>query len=88
MRRTGHRLRAVLSAGRLRPLQAEALDAVARELGGTACQVAPAWLPHRSPGVLLIPGPSSVAHLHGNIAAAAVALSESALCMLDAIGGG
>ncbi|WP_405015948.1 oxidoreductase [Kitasatospora sp. NBC_00070] len=74
--------------GGLRPVQAEALDAVARELGSTARQVALAWLLHRSPGILLIPGTSSIAHLHENIAAAAVTLPESALRVLDAIGGG
>ncbi|MEV0531876.1 oxidoreductase [Kitasatospora sp. NPDC050463] len=71
--------------GGFRPLQLDALDDVARDLGVSARQVALAWLLQRSPNILLIPGTSSVAHLHANIAAAAVELSDRALRTLDAV---
>ncbi|WP_331767580.1 oxidoreductase [Embleya sp. NBC_00896] len=74
--------------GGFRPLQVDALDGVARDLGSTARQVALAWLLRRSPTILLIPGTSSVAHLHENIAASAVELPERALRTLDALAAG
>jgi aryl-alcohol dehydrogenase-like predicted oxidoreductase len=46
-------------------------------------QVALAWLLHRAPNVLLIPGTSKVAHLKENIAAATLELSEQQLQRLD-----
>ena len=49
-------------------------------------QVALAWLLHRAPNILLIPGTSSVAHLRENLAAAELALPDAALAELDAIG--
>jgi aryl-alcohol dehydrogenase-like predicted oxidoreductase len=49
-------------------------------------QVALAWLLHRSPNILLIPGTSSLAHLRENLAAAELALSEAVLARLDVIG--
>jgi aryl-alcohol dehydrogenase-like predicted oxidoreductase len=52
-----------------------ALGRVARDLGATPAQVALAWLLHRSPVVLPIPGTSSLAHLEENVAAARLALS-------------
>ena len=67
-------------------LQSGALDAVAARLGATPMQVALAWLLHRSPNILLIPGTSSVAHLRENLAAAAVVLDAAALDALDTIG--
>jgi pyridoxine 4-dehydrogenase len=47
--------------------------------------VALAWLLHRSPNILLIPGTSSVAHLRENVAAADLTLPADALAELDAI---
>jgi aryl-alcohol dehydrogenase-like predicted oxidoreductase len=73
--------------GGFRPLQVEALDDVARELGHTARQVALAWLLQRSPSILLIPGTSRVAHLHENIRAATFELPDEAIRALDAIAG-
>ncbi|WP_329485720.1 oxidoreductase [Kitasatospora sp. NBC_01246] len=72
--------------GGFRPLQVDALEDVARDLGVTARQVALAWLLRRSPNILLIPGTSSVAHLRENIAAASVELPDRALRVLDAVG--
>ena len=45
-------------------------------------QVALAWLLHRAPNILLIPGTSSPAHLSENLAAAKLALSEEVLARL------
>jgi pyridoxine 4-dehydrogenase len=71
--------------GGFRPLQAEALEQVAAQLGVTARQIALAWLLHRSPTMLLIPGTSTRAHLAENIAAATIGLSTETLRTLDAI---
>jgi aryl-alcohol dehydrogenase-like predicted oxidoreductase len=68
------------------PLQSDELDLVAKGLGTTPMAVALAWLLHRSPNVLLIPGTSSVAHLRENVAAAALELPADATAALDAIG--
>ncbi|WP_267896843.1 oxidoreductase [Desertihabitans brevis] len=73
--------------GGFSPLQSDALSAVARRLGSTPMSVALAWLLHRSPNILLIPGTSSVAHLHQNIAGAALELSRDDLAELDTIAG-
>jgi pyridoxine 4-dehydrogenase len=48
---------------------------VAARLGASPVQVALAWLLHRSPVVLPIPGTSSMAHLEENVAAARLELS-------------
>jgi len=72
--------------GGFTPLQSGTLDRVAAELGATPMQVALAWLLHRSPNILLIPGTSSVAHLKENLAAASLKLPNEALNELDAIG--
>jgi pyridoxine 4-dehydrogenase len=50
-------------------------------------QVALAWLLQRAPNILLIPGTSSVAHLHENLAAATLKLPSEALRVLDRIAG-
>jgi aryl-alcohol dehydrogenase-like predicted oxidoreductase len=49
-------------------------------------QVALAWLLQRSPNILLIPGTSSVAHLHENLTAASLMLPEAVVAELDTIG--
>jgi pyridoxine 4-dehydrogenase len=72
--------------GGFSPLQSAALSAVAAELSATPMQVALAWLLQRSPNILLIPGTSSVAHLHENLAAASLVLPDAAVAALDAIG--
>lgn len=72
--------------GGFSPLQSGTLDAVAARLGAAPMTVALAWLLHRSPNTLLIPGTSSVAHLRENVAAAEVTLPDDALAELNAIG--
>lgn len=59
------------------------LDRVATERGATPAQLALAWLLHRSPVVLPIPGTSSVAHLEENVAAAAIRLAPDELAALE-----
>jgi len=53
------------------------LDRVASRHGATVGQLALAWLLHRSPVILPIPGTSSVQHLEENIAAASLQLTDS-----------
>jgi aryl-alcohol dehydrogenase-like predicted oxidoreductase len=72
--------------GGFTPLQSSTLSSVAERLGATPMQVALAWLLHRSPNVLLIPGTSSVAHLRENLAAAELTLSQPVLDELNQIG--
>ena len=72
--------------GGFSPLQSEALQSVADRLGATPLAVALAWLLHRSPNILLIPGTSSVAHLRENVAAAGLKLPDDAIAELDTIG--
>jgi aryl-alcohol dehydrogenase-like predicted oxidoreductase len=71
--------------GGFTPLQSSTLSAVADRLGSKPMQVALAWLLHRSPNILLIPGTSSVAHLRENLAAAQLTLSPQTLAELDGI---
>jgi pyridoxine 4-dehydrogenase len=71
--------------GGFTPLQSSTLSDVAGRLGATPMQVALAWLLHRSPNILLIPGTSSVAHLRENLAAAQLKLSPETLAELAGI---
>ncbi len=71
--------------GGFTPLQSSTLSDVASRLGATPMQVALAWLLHRSPNILLIPGTSSVSHLGENLAAADLELSGDTLVELDKI---
>jgi pyridoxine 4-dehydrogenase len=72
--------------GGFTPLQAGALDDVAKQLGTSTQQVALAWLLQRSPAIALIPGTSSTAHLRENIAAADLNLPVESVAELDKIG--
>jgi pyridoxine 4-dehydrogenase len=72
--------------GGFSPLQSSKLNAVAASLEATPMQVALAWLLHRSPNILLIPGTSTVEHLRENLKAATIELSDKALAELDSIG--
>ena len=53
------------------------LDELAKKHGATVSQLSLAWLLHRSPVMLPIPGTSSVAHLEENVKAAEVTLSDA-----------
>ena len=72
--------------GGFTPLQSSELDAIAASLNASSMQVALAWLLHRAPNILLIPGTSSVKHLRENLQAAALQLSAETIAKLDAIG--
>jgi aryl-alcohol dehydrogenase-like predicted oxidoreductase len=50
-------------------------------------QVALAWLLQHSPNILLIPGTSSVKHLHENLEAASLRIPREILSVLDSIAG-
>lgn len=58
------------------------LAALAEEYGATPAQLALAWLLHRSPQMLLIPGTSSVRHLEDNMRAAAINLDECGMAAI------
>src|SRR5580700_6034152 len=73
--------------GGFTPLQSSTLSDVADRLGATPMQVALAWLLHRSPNILLIPGTSSLVHLRENLAAGDLTLSPLILAELDGIAG-
>lgn len=57
--------------------EGSALEQLAKRLNATPSQLALAWLLHRSPVMLPIPGTSKVKHLEENMAAAAIALSDA-----------
>ena len=61
------------------------IAAVAAELGATPAQVALAWLLHRSPVVLPIPGTSRITHLEENVAAAGLSLTSAQRSRLDGL---
>jgi pyridoxine 4-dehydrogenase len=72
--------------GGFTPLQSSALDASAASLKVTPMQLALAWLLHRSPNILLIPGTSSREHLHENLKAASLQIPSELLANLNSIG--
>jgi len=71
--------------GGFTPLQSSTLSDVAGRLKVAPMVVALAWLLHRSPNILLIPGTSSVAHFRENLTAGQLPLSPQTLAELDAI---
>jgi aryl-alcohol dehydrogenase-like predicted oxidoreductase len=63
------------------------LEKAAKDHGVTIYQLGLAWLLHRSPVMLPIPGTSSLAHLEENMAAAQVRLSAEEWKAIDALTG-
>lgn len=64
----------------------EQLKAYARdEVGCTPAQLALAWLLHRDPALVVIPGTTSIAHLEENLGAANVRLTAEQMAELDAM---
>jgi pyridoxine 4-dehydrogenase len=59
------------------------LESAAKQHGVTTSQLSLAWLLHRSPVVLPIPGTSSVKHLEENVAAANVQLDDTAWAAIE-----
>jgi aryl-alcohol dehydrogenase-like predicted oxidoreductase len=62
-----------------------AYKALAQEAGCTPAQLALAWLLHKAPHIIPIPGTTSVGHLKENLAAAAVMLSPELVGRLEAL---
>jgi aryl-alcohol dehydrogenase-like predicted oxidoreductase len=62
------------------------LAAAAERHGATPAQLALAWLLHRSPVMLPIPGTSKVDHLEDNMKAATIDLSEDEVAALEEAG--
>ena len=56
---------------------ADKIKSIADRHKATTAQIALAWLLHRSPNILLIPGTKSLVHLHENIGAGSITLSEA-----------
>jgi pyridoxine 4-dehydrogenase len=71
--------------GGFSPLQSAGLSDVAARLDATPMQVALAWLLHRSPNILVIPGTSSVEHLREDLQAAKLHIPPEVIADLDAI---
>jgi pyridoxine 4-dehydrogenase len=72
--------------GGFTPLQSSTLDTAAASRKVTPMQLALAWLLHRSPNILLIPGTSSRKHLRENLKAASLEISPELLADLDLVG--
>jgi pyridoxine 4-dehydrogenase len=60
---------------------------IAADKGVSPSQLALAWLLHRSPVILPIPGTSSVAHLEDNVAAAGLELTGDEMVALTEAAG-
>lgn len=73
-----------IDTGRLAS-QASPLTAMAAASETTPAQLALAWLLHRSPVLVPIPGTSSLGHLEENCRAAGLTLDDATLAVLDAI---
>ncbi|AMH43914.1 MULTISPECIES: aldo/keto reductase family oxidoreductase [Burkholderiaceae] len=73
--------------GGFTPIQSSALSTIAQGLEATPMQVALAWLLHRAPNILLIPGTSSVTHLRENLQASQLKLPDDVLAELNTLGG-
>lgn len=62
-----------------------AYNSLAQQAGCTPAQLAIAWLLHKAPHILPIPGTTSVEHLHEDLAAADVKLSPDLMRQLDEV---
>lgn len=71
--------------GGFSPLQSATLNTVAASLDATPMQVALAWLLHRAPNLLVIPGTSSLAHLRENVAAGNLRLDAATMATLNSL---
>jgi aryl-alcohol dehydrogenase-like predicted oxidoreductase len=73
--------------GGFSPFQSARFSDAAKHLGSTTTQVALAWLLHRSPNILVIPGTSSIDHLRENVAAANLRIPAELIENLDSMSG-
>ena len=60
-----------------------AYKALAQEIGCTPSQLALAWLLHKAPHIIPIPGTTNVAHLKDDLGATSVRLSEAQMAQLE-----
>lgn len=72
---------APLAAGAL--TASDALGQIAENHGTTSAQLALAWLLHRSPVIAPIPGTSSSARLHENLAAEQISLTDDDMAVIE-----
>ncbi|MGW5336378.1 aldo/keto reductase [Streptomyces bauhiniae] len=72
---------APLAAGAL--TASDALGQIAQDYGATSAQLALAWLLHRSPVIMPIPGTSSSARLHENLAAEQISLTRDDMAAIE-----
>ena len=61
-----------------------AYNAIAADVGCTPAQLALAWLLHKAPHIIPIPGTTSVEHLQEDVAAADIQLSDAVMARLEA----
>jgi aryl-alcohol dehydrogenase-like predicted oxidoreductase len=73
-----------LAAGALAEARGKVIE-IAQRHKATPSQIALAWLLHRSPVMLPIPGTTSMAHFEENIAAASLRLPEDEIAALSGI---
>ena len=71
--------------GGTRGMSNAALEEIAKNHGVTIYQLGLAWLLHRSPVMLPIPGTSSLPHLNENMAARKIQLSAEEWKTIDAL---
>ena len=71
--------------GRPKVTEQAAVRAAAEALGHSPSQVGLAWLLHRAPNILLIPGTAGAEHLASNVAAGSVHLDDAVMATLDGI---
>ncbi|MDH4463980.1 aldo/keto reductase [Acidovorax sp.] len=83
IRRTMPRFAPEAYAANLRLL--DGYQALAREAGCTPAQLALAWLLHQGEDIIPIPGTTSVEHLHDDLGAASVQLSEPLMDRVEAL---
>jgi aryl-alcohol dehydrogenase-like predicted oxidoreductase len=83
IRRTMPRFAPVHYAANLALLPA--YRALAQELGCTPSQLAIAWLLHKAPHIIPIPGTTSVAHLHDDLGAIKIVLNAEAMGRVEAL---
>jgi pyridoxine 4-dehydrogenase len=69
--------------GGFSPIHDDVLSSVAQRLGAHPTQLALAWLLHRSPTLLAVPGTKSRGHLESTMAAGALVLDDEAMRALD-----
>lgn len=65
------------------PKKDERIAAIAQKYNATEAQISIAWLLHRSPWILPIPGTSKLAHFEENLKAADIALTDEDMRFLE-----